>query len=346
MPAKTLAEKIKEAPKAPGCYLFYDGQGRILYVGKAKSLASRVRQYFHAAAREDERIAPLVPRIADVQYVTTPTETDALLEEYRLIKLHKPWFNAQLKRDTEHPYLRIGLAEAFPSISVAWQEADGGAAYYGCFFDIYDAEEAMELLGDVWKTPRCGKAPLPERPCLYHGMGKCAGPCGGHIAQDAYRAAIGEISALLAGEDVPALASLRARVAEHAAALAFEKAQETQALLDRLERLRQKGRKIFRLPEDRDVYVLLRAYREASFSVFLVRGGAVAKRTILSGGDADVKALAGAYFAQPEPQENGRFLAQSIAEVLAEKSFFVVPGGITRPALEKALRAQLKAFGG
>lgn len=318
-----LKDKLRALPKQPGCYVLKDNMGHIIYVGKAKVLAHRVRSYFTAAAKRDERIEGLLRQVHDLEVFVMPSETEALLQEYRLIKQHKPWFNAQLKRDTPHPFLRIDTASAYPSMAIAETTAEDGAMYIGRFFDVYDAQEIIEKLNTVWHTPLCRKAILPERACLYRDLGKCSAPCEAAIAADAYQAVVGEVAALLQGERVPTMDRLHAQIGAHIRDLAFEKAAEAQKKLSTLEKLQRRGQKFFHLRPDQEAVLLLRAYHARECVVCHIQGGAVVHRTYLHADMQEAerrKAVADCLMSDATAPVEG-WLTDCVIEVLADKRF-------------------------
>ncbi len=321
-----LKSKVTTAPKQPGCYLFKDDMGNTIYVGKAKSLHARVRSYFTAAAEKDERIKGLIRQIADVEFLLTPSETDALIEEYRLIKQRKPWFNSQMKRDTPHPFIRIDTTHPYPALTIEPEAAEDGAEYFGSFFDVYDAQEAIDTLSGVWKTPLCLKSPLPGKPCLYHSIGKCSGPCAGKIDPSAYRADIEEIMKLLGGGRVPSMDRLAQEFQEHMRNLAFEKAAIVHENLESLEKLRKKSQKWFRIQENQDAIVLVRAYRAAECILFVVRQGRVVSRTFLSmgmGAQEKDALIQQSMSATPFPPME-EWVSRCVSDVFADKRFMLM----------------------
>lgn len=345
-PQEALKEKIAKAPKQPGCYLFKDVMGNIIYVGKSKLLRNRVRQYFHAASRNDERIRYLVREIADVEYLVTETETAALMQEYRLIKLYKPWFNSQLKRDTVHPYIRIDTACEYPTLTIVQDAADDGAAYYGCFHDVYDAQRALETIARVWKTPVCAKAPLPRRTCLFYQMNTCSGPCEGKVAPAAYRASVDEIICLFKGERVLAFDRLREEMAYHIKRLAFEKAESVQETIDDLEALQYRGKRLRRLPREGIVFALVRAYREPCFSLFHIRDGVLYGHAVFEkgiGAEETQKRIM-AVLAASEPVADSDWIVRCVAEIYADKLFAVVPAGADSAALLQTVQDLAREF--
>ncbi len=327
-----LMSKIKNAPMQAGCYLYQDGMGNVIYVGKAKFLKHRVRQYFQKPREDDNpKLENLVRVIADVEYQTAPTERDALMLEYRLIKRYRPWFNAQLVTDPRQLYLRIDATALRPTLTVSERDADDGAEYFGYFRDRFDAEDAINLLNAAWRTPVCGKRRFEPaaRPCVQHEVGRCMAPCGHALDERAYRAAIDEIVTLLRGERTPVFARLEAEMKRQAAAMAFEKAVLIKHRIERLDRLRRRSRCLSRFPEQGDVLVFLRAFREREYSLFLIRDGAAVARM---DGDAapDARAFA-LLFDQPSLPDSA-WLPGCLIELYADKLFVPLPADETPSA--------------
>ncbi len=346
---RTLQEKIDAAPRLPGCYLFYDQLGNIIYVGKSKMLAGRVRSYFHASAKEDDRVWKLVREIRDVSFITTPTEVDALLQEYRLIKEHKPWFNSQHIRDLQRPYIRIDFSTGYPTISIATEKLDDEAEYYGAFDDLFDAREAIELLNIVWKTPLCGKAVFDPnvRPCLYHGMGKCSAPCAGIVDVSKYHAAVADAAHLLSGQQAMAVDALSDEMSRLASRMCFEQAGAIKDLLARMERLRRKCRRRFRISGDTNALVFLRAQGGHAFSVFFVSMGAILCRADFQD-TLDMRAeeafITAASRKQPLLQDMS-WLSGALMEVFAIKEYVELPAKITRQAIRIAFADGIRTIG-
>ena len=282
---ESLKERVRGAPTQPGCYLFTDKYGYIIYVGKAKNLRSRVKTYFTKAAAEDERTAELVPKIVSVEYRTVPTELDALMLEYHLIKQHKPWFNSQMKADKQRSYLRIGTDGRYPTLSAVTEKQDDGAAYFDCFTDEEDIKLALGLLCRVWKVPQCGAASFSKlaSPCLYHSIAGCLAPCAAKADPAELHGAVKEILRFMSGVRVRRLAVLKKEMATRAEDLDFEAAGQIKEQLDQLGRLQRKSRKIYHFPDTGDVLVLARPFREPDFSAFLVRDGVAHSRADFSG---------------------------------------------------------------
>ncbi len=349
-----LQEKVKAAPDLPGCYLFTDKYGYIIYVGKAKNLRSRVKSYFTKAAAEEERTAELVPRIVDVEYRVTDTELDALLLEYRLIKQHKPWFNSQMKPDKRRPYLRIAAGRPYATLSVSDVSSDDGAVYYDFFTNEEDVKQALALLGRVWGLPQCGQRSFAKAkgPCLYHTLTGCMAPCSREPDEALYAAALAEVQQFFAGKKVPRVRALRQEMTQAAEALEFERAAACKELLEGLQRLQHKSRRWSHLPEQGAALVLIRPHREKAFSVFSVVDGQVRYRTNFPAApDEDtIAAFAAAVAATDAATDmpcttlvDSEWLAGCLTEVVADKQFVLLPAGrgagrVAERAIKKFLK--------
>ncbi|MDL2293670.1 GIY-YIG nuclease family protein [Ruminococcaceae bacterium OttesenSCG-928-D13] len=339
-----LKGKIQVAPETPGCYLYIDKTGTVIYVGKAKMLRNRVRSYFHAT--DDEKVQRLIQQIADVEYFTTETETDALLHEHRLIKQYKPWFNRQLKRDTPHPLIMLNRQGKYATLSVVPKRGTTGAKYFDCFHDEQDAKDTLAILQRAWRTPSCGQIEFGKagRACLNYHLGACMAPCEGKADEDDYAWAIADIVRLFEGKRVSRMLQLEQEMHESAEALAYEKAGEIKQLLGDLERLQRKARRMFHFPADRAVLVFLRAYREAGFTLYLVRNGAVQAQKRFDG-SPDEAGLADFINEAAAPSEPGPpWLADAIREIYADKLFVPLPARCGRAQIEKAIHKHWTSF--
>lgn len=339
-----LRDKIRNAPEAPGCYLFSDRFGNVAYVGKSRLLRSRVRQYFGKTAREDERTKELIPRIADVEYRVTATELDALILEYQLIKRHKPWFNSQHKRDTPAFYVRIGHGP-LPAITI---EPDGEGGF-GPFPDEYKAAEALELLGDVWGLPRCGKSAFDgkARPCLFHGLGRCMAPCAGLAQEKAYGAAIADAARLLLGETPQALEALESGMRACAAKMEFEKAAQLKERGEKVKCLQRVCGHRFAITAETDAVLFLRGEADTAFSAFAFARGMPAGRVDFDGGEGDASRLArlcAMALTQGNANEEDAWLCGCLTEIRAVKRFIRIDKGGDPLEAERRVHAGYREF--
>src|SRR5262245_44371824 len=225
------SEKVKQFPSAPGVYLMKDGQGRVLYVGKAKNLRNRAGHYFTQAAAEDMRTCDLVKLIADVDFIETDSDVDALLMEARLVKDIQPRFNVELKDDKSFPYLQIRTREEFPRVEFTRAPRKRGVKLYGPFTSAKGLRFAMQVLQRVFKFRNCSLDIKSDeqrwrwfRPCLLHSIGQCTAPCNLRVTREDYRKQVRALRMVLEGKKDRLLAEMEKEMQEASAALLFEKA--------------------------------------------------------------------------------------------------------------------------
>lgn len=348
-PSPELAEKVRGAPVEPGCYVFKNASGHVIYVGKGKNIRHRVRQYFQQSHQRDirDKVWKLVRAVADVEFVVTPSELDALLEEYRLIKLHRPWFNAQLKRDVVHPYLCIRPAGPYATLSVAEEKQEDGAGYYGGFFNEDDVTAAIDALHRAWRTPCCGKAQYPAggRACLQYHLGACLAPCEGKVSPHRYAGVMGEIAAFLEGGGSEIFPRLRAQMERHAAALEFERAAACKSLLADLERLQRKCGGRYEFPPDGDILLFIRPYRSEGLTVFYLHRGRATARLHFdpAASGAELAPLLAQVRARKVISGDG-MLEKGLAEIYAEKRFVPVANAATEEEIAALVKTGLGYF--
>src|ERR1043166_3993311 len=187
-------DKVKEFPPGPGVYLMKDAQGRVVYVGKAKNLRNRASHYFTKAAADDLRTADLVKVVADIDFVQTDTEVDALLLEARLVKDVQPRFNVDLKDDKTFPYLQIRVREDFPRVEFTRKPRRRGVRLYGPFTSDRSLRSAIQVLQGIFRFRTCGLDIKEDdnrgrwfRPCLLHSIRQCTAPCNFRVTKEEYR---------------------------------------------------------------------------------------------------------------------------------------------------------------
>jgi excinuclease ABC subunit C len=241
-------EKVKNFPDAPGVYLMKDAQGRVIYIGKAKSLRSRASAYFTEAAAHDRRTADLVAQIADVDFLEAESEVDALLMEARLVKDIQPKFNIDLKDDKSFPYLQIRTNEDFPRVEFTREPADRGVKLYGPFANAGALRGAIQVLQRVFKFRTCSldiDADDPKwqwyRPCLLFNISQCTAPCNFRISKEEYRKDVARLRLFLDGKRETLLKEMEADMREAAKELEFERAACIRDEIRMLERLKLRG---------------------------------------------------------------------------------------------------------
>lgn len=241
-------EKAKSFPDSPGVYLMKDSQGRVIYIGKAKSLKSRAASYFTEAAAQDRRTADLVRQIADIDYLEAESEVDALLMEARLVKDIQPKFNVELKDDKSFPYLQILTSEDFPRVEFTREPADRGAKLYGPFASAGALRGAIQVLQRIFRFRTCTleiDADDPKwqwyRPCLLYNIHQCTAPCNQRISKEDYKKDIRRLRMFLDGKREALLRDLEEEMKEAAEHLEFERAAKLRDEIQMLERLKLRG---------------------------------------------------------------------------------------------------------
>ena len=221
---ETLAETIKLVPSQPGCYLYYDKEGEIIYVGKAKNLKRRVYSYFHKQ-HDSVKTNVLVSQIERLEYIITDSEVEALILESHLIKKHKPRYNILLKDDKKYPYFLI-TDEDFPRIQVVRKKnlnPDKGR-FYGPYTDVGAMYATLDFLKKLFPLKQCKTPKFSNRPCLYYHIGKCLAPCQGKVTPEEYQKLIHQVELFLSGKQTELLKQIQIQMQKYAEAEQFEKA--------------------------------------------------------------------------------------------------------------------------
>jgi excinuclease ABC subunit C len=242
------AEKVRQFPTTPGLYLMKDAQGRVVYVGKAKNLRSRASSYFHKTAAGDRRICDWIGEVADIDYLVTDSEVDALLMEARLVKDIQPKHNQDLKDDKTFPYLQITTGEDFPRVNFTREPLDSGVKLYGPFPRAKSLRGAIQVLQKIFKFRTCSldiEEDDPRwrwfRPCLLHAIDQCTAPCNLRIEREAYRTDIRRLRLFLDGKKDVVLKELEEEMQEASRALQFEKAARLRDEIKALRTLNLRG---------------------------------------------------------------------------------------------------------
>ena len=219
-----IEDKLQHLPTNPGVYVMLGSDGQIIYVGKAKNLKNRVRQYFFNTVKT-EKVMAMVKNIADFYYIIVPSEIDALSLENNLIKKHKPRYNILLKDDKTYPYIKIDLKEPFPTFSVTRKIKKDGAKYFGPFMGGISVKSVLEILNLAFSVRPCDKKLNPEKaikPCLNYHIKKCPAPCAGFINKEEYDALVNSAVDFLNGETAYAEKLLKEKMQEAAEREEFE----------------------------------------------------------------------------------------------------------------------------
>src|SRR5512136_2065867 len=275
MTTEKVVEKLKTLPTKPGVYQYFDASGKIIYVGKAINLRNRVRSYFHASADHGPKTERLVSEIADLEWIITDSELEALLLESNLIKRHKPRFNIRLKDDKRYPYIKVEWQNAYPKVMTVRKMAQDGARYYGPFTNAGAVYQTLDTLRRIFPYLTCdreitGKDP---RACLYYDIKLCNGPCIGAVTQGEYRATIDELCHFLEGKSDEVLIDFERKMNEAAEAMQFEQAAVFRDQLKSLRHIVERQKVISNAQNDQDVLAFARANGDACVQIFLIRQG-------------------------------------------------------------------------
>ena len=277
----TLKEKISLFPHSPGVYRYYDSEGNVIYVGKAKDLHKRVAQYFVPVERLNRKTAVMVSKIADAQYTVVESEADALLLENNLIKQFKPRYNILLKDSKTYPWICV-TADDFPKVVLTRRVVKDGSRYFGPYSSVLHARNLVEFFHNIYPLRTCNlkinsDAILHKkfRPCLNYHIKKCAGCCVGGISKKEYIANIDEIIRLLKGGGREIIQHYRALMTEAAQNMNFEQAQIYKEKYQSLEKHYSKSVIMNSAIGDVDVFSLIVDSGDAFGNFMRIRGGAV-----------------------------------------------------------------------
>jgi excinuclease ABC subunit C len=276
-----VAAKLPHLPESPGVYLWKDVDGRVLYVGKAKRLRSRVRSYFTADLAGSVKTHALVRQVADLDTILVPTEAHALVLEATLIKEHQPRYNIALRDDKSYPYIKVTLQEPFPRVYVTRQVKSDGGRYFGPYTDVGAMRRALNVVKQLFTVRSCRydmPREMPERACLDFYIKRCKGPCILAQTQADYRAMIDEVIEFLEGRTGDVIRAVGERMEAAAARLDFESAAELRDALARLADLEEPTVVLEVEGGDRDVVGYARDGDDACVALLRIRGGKLLAR--------------------------------------------------------------------
>src|SRR3982751_4962225 len=267
-------------PDAPGSYQFKDAEGRVIYVGKAKSLRSRLSNYFQNPRALPTRTAQMVATAESVEWIEVPTEVEALMLEYSLIQKHKPRFNVRYRDDKSYPFLAITVDDEWPRAMVMRGAKRKGVRYFGPSGHAYPIRETLDLLLRTFPIRTCsdnkfGRHERQGRPCLLGHIEKCSAPCVGDIDKEAYDRLVAELIDFLDGDTQPVVRRLESQMREASDALEFERAARLRDRLTSVRKAIEKQQMVADKHDDLDVIGLADDELEASVQVFYVRRGRV-----------------------------------------------------------------------
>lgn len=293
-----LQQQLKNLPEKPGVYIMKDSQQNIIYIGKAKILKNRVRQYFQSSKNHSPKVQAMVSNISEFEYIITDSELEALVLECNLIKKHKPHYNVLLKDDKHYPYIKVTMNEEYPRILMTRRVEKDGAKYFGPYTNTAAVNETIELIKKLFMVRTCNRQ-LPrdigkERPCLNYHINQCMAPCMGHVNKEQYREVFKNICSFLNGKQEDLIQKLSADMYEASEKMDFEKAARIRDQINSLKQIAEKQKVISSSLTDQDVIAFAEGEDEACVQVFFIRGGKLLGREhfILDGtSDMDKKEL-------------------------------------------------------
>src|SRR5437588_10353317 len=270
-------------PDTPGSYQFKDAEGRVIYVGKAKSLRARLTTYFQSPAALPPRTAQMVAAAETVEWIQVRNDVEALMLEYNLIKEHRPRFNIRLRDDKSYPFLAVTLEDQWPRAMVMRGQKRKGVRYFGPYGYAYAIRETLDLLLRTFPIRTCSDNKFARherqgRPCLLGHIEKCSAPCVDAIDKEAYDRLATDLIEFLDGDTQPVVRRLEQQMQEAAGLLEFERAARLRDRLASVRKVIEKQAMVTERPSDIDVVGIADDELEAAVQVFYVRRGRVVGR--------------------------------------------------------------------
>jgi len=285
---KELFKKIQDGlPQEPGIYQYFDENGHLLYVGKAKNIRKRVSSYFLSNHQHTLKTIELVQKIKDIQFTIVNSEHDAFILENELIKNYQPKYNINLKDDKTYPYIVI-KKENFPRVFLTRRKINDGSTYIGPFTNVLAVRELIDHIKHTIPLRTCTLPLTPKnidqgkfKVCLEYHLGNCLGPCQGYQSLDAYKASIDQVQDLLKGNIKPVIANLKNQMVAQASELAFEKAALTKKKIEELEHYQTKSVVYTKQQHAMDVFSIAHEADQAYVSYLMVENGRIIQTHIL-----------------------------------------------------------------
>ncbi len=300
--SERIQQKLATLPAAPGVYLMHNSREQVIYVGKAINLANRVRSYFHISAQENPKTRRLVAEIADIEWIVTESEVEALILEANLIKKHRPHFNIRLKDDKRYPYLKV-TDEAFPKVLITRRMRRDDGRYFGPYTSTNALRETLDLLRRLFPYRTCDRdiTGTDPRACLYYDLKLCPAPCIGAVDRAQYMATINQLIQFMGGETEEIMEGLKQQIQEAAQALQFERAAQLRDRYQALQQVMERQRIVTLAAIDQDVIALARDENNICVEVFFVRNGKLLGREFFmmeGGNDNDEQEIVAAFLKQ------------------------------------------------
>ncbi|HEY9152458.1 MAG TPA: excinuclease ABC subunit UvrC [Anaerolineales bacterium] len=297
--AEHLQGILATLPSKPGCYIYRNKDGDVIYVGKAINLKNRVRSYFHADASHDAKTRRLVREISNIEWILVGSELEALILEMNLIKKHRPKFNIRLKDDKRYPYIKVHWADPFPKVTVTRQMTEDGSRYFGPYTSAWAVYQTLDVLRRIFPYLTCDRVITGQdkRACLYYDIKLCTAPCIGAATQTQYRQMISDLMAFLAGHSEEIVTRLESEMQKASEEMRFERAAALRDQLKAIQSVIERQKVVFATDyKDSDVLAMARSDGEACVQIFFIRGGKLIGREyfILEGTEdtADTEVMA------------------------------------------------------
>jgi excinuclease ABC subunit C len=278
---------LRSIPAKPGCYLFKNADGDILYIGKAASLRARLRSYFTSPDQQSIKVRVMLSQAVDVETIVTDSEIEALILENNIIKERRPKFNVRLRDDKQYPYICVTLQEPYPRVLKVRQVRKDGGAYFGPYADGTGLNDTLAVLKKLFPYRSCDLTipdeadrpePVIERPCLEYFIKRCVAPCVRYASREQYMEVIGQVLLVLQGKSEEVLKRLQAQMDEASTALDFERAASVRDQIAALGRLVDRQKMTSTRAADQDILALAQDTTEACVEIFHVREGKVVAR--------------------------------------------------------------------
>ena len=279
-----LRERLDKLPDKPGVYIMKNELDEIIYVGKAKSLRKRVRQYFGSYGKSSKKVASMVSKIHDFEYIIVENEVESLVLESNLIKDNLPKYNILLRDDKQYPYIKVKVNERFPRVMKTRRILKDGAKYFGPYPDVFAVNESIETFERIYPLRTCNLnlenvEEKNYRPCLNYYIGKCIGPCIGNVKDEEYKVMVDEVLNFLSSSDNKLIDKLHEKMMDYSRNLDYENAADIRDRIKNLEYLKE--RQLISDPEahdDKDIIALAKGIDEVLIQIFFFRNGKIIGR--------------------------------------------------------------------
>ena len=294
--SEKISYKLKTLPKSPGVYIMKDASGTVIYVGKARILPNRVRQYFGGGAQQ-AKVQAMIDHIDDFDYVITSSELEALVLECNLIKQYQPYYNILLRDDKQFPYVRIDTKKSFPRIEIVRRVAPDKARYFGPYIAAHSVKEVLEAVYSIFPLRTCkrdfDKPFRQSRTCMYYQMGRCKAPCMGYVTKEEYNELVEGVCDLLGGKYGELKRSLTEQMNAAAEELQYERAAVLRDKLKAVDRIMQKQKAGLPNLNDTDIFAAAAGEDTSIVQAFFIRDGKLsrAEKFSLSGAQSEAEAI-------------------------------------------------------